>query len=367
MPNRQSKHPVSNTYKSLVHKISQELSDLEAFLKRRAAEGYWKVGKYIDEHLLTHKERANYGATLFTRLAKDAGCDKSTLLRALQFYRTYPIVADQRQLSWDHYKRLITIKDEKERKKIEKTAIRNEWSTTKLGKYLSIKRELASPKKAGTGDKGAPIPQLKFERGTLYTYKIIEPSSLQPVEGYKVVDCGFETWRQVATAQLAKFNDGEIVETVKTENGYKIKSTGRTAKDLYTFKATVERVIDADTLLVHVDCGFETWTRQRLRFRGIDAPEISTPEGQRAKRFIESRIKPNDFVVIKTYKSDKFDRYLVDVFYAPQFPQNGKTASTPRPPKEGAGASSEWDPAKVAAEGVYLNQELLNEHLAVAW
>lgn len=342
----------STGYKTLVAKVSRELSDLEAFLKHRAAEGYWRVGKYIHDHLLAYEKKAGYGKIFFTQFAKDVGRDKSTLLRALQFYRTYPIVADQRQLSWDHYKRLITVKDPQERKKIEETAIRNDWSTTKLGKYLNHKRVLAGPKKASNADQDAPIPQLKFERGQLYTYKIISPSSLKPVEGYKVVDCGFETWRQVppkagqvATSQLAKFDDGQIVETVKTENGYKIKPSERMAKDLYTFKATIERVIDADSLLVHVDCGLETLSRQRLRFRGIDTPELSTPEGQRAKRFIESRIKPNDFVIIKTHKSDKFDRYLVDVFYL----------------------IGEKDPAKVAAEGIYLNQELLDHRLAVAW
>ena len=51
------------------------------------------------------------------------------------------------------------------------------------------------------------------------------------------------------------------------------------------------------------------------------------------------------FIVIKTYKDDKYKRMLVDVFY-----------------KEG-----EKDPAKVAAQGIYLNQELLDNRLAVGW
>ncbi len=56
-------------------KVSKELSDLEFFLKRRTAEGYWNIGRYVDEHFLEHKDRADYGSTLFQRLAKDVDLD----------------------------------------------------------------------------------------------------------------------------------------------------------------------------------------------------------------------------------------------------------------------------------------------------
>ena len=49
--------------------------------------------------------------------------------------------------------------------------------------------------------------------------------------------------------------------------------------------------------------------------------------------------------MIKTYKTDKYARYLVDVFY-----QSGET-----------------DPNVVAREGAYLNSQLLEEGLAVKW
>src|SRR3989337_2540160 len=108
----------SDGYKSLVKKITLEFAELEFFVKNRVAQGHWNVGKYIHEHLLEHKDRADYGATLYERLAKDVGRDKSTLLRSVQFYRTYPIVAAQRQLTWDHYKSLLPIKDAAKSKKI---------------------------------------------------------------------------------------------------------------------------------------------------------------------------------------------------------------------------------------------------------
>ena len=71
----------TNTYQSLVRKVSHELSDLEFFVKRRTAKGYWKVGRWIDGHLLAHKDRADYGATLYEKLAKDVDRDPTTLDR----------------------------------------------------------------------------------------------------------------------------------------------------------------------------------------------------------------------------------------------------------------------------------------------
>ena len=108
----------------------------------------------------------------------------------------------------------------------------------------------------------------------------------------------------------------------------------------------VEKVIDGDTLLVSFDFNCPMSVSQKLRLRGINCPEMDTEEGKRAKRFVEARLKGCEFIIVKTYKdrTDKFDRYLADIFYSP-------------------GAN---DPAIVAQEGTYLNQELLDEHLAVA-
>lgn len=117
--------------------------------------------------------------------------------------------------------------------------------------------------------------------------------------------------------------------------------------ELFTTKAYVDKIIDGDTLLVSFDFNLDVSISQKLRLRGIDCPEMDTEEGKRAKRFVESRLKPCEFIIVKTYKdrSDKFDRYLADVFYQ-------------------TGAS---DPLLVAREGKFLNQELLDERLAVRY
>lgn len=361
----------SNGYKILVKKVVKEFEELEFFVKNRVAKGYWNVGKYIDEHLLEHKDRARYGTTLFKRLARDTGRDKSTLLRSVQFYRAYPIVAFTRQLTWEHYKGLITVKDAEERKKLEEKIIRQDWDTTQLRRYLSVKHKLAAP------DKDKPVVQLKFTRGKLHTYQIVPANKALIHRGPLALDLGFREQYEIPK-DAPKLKENDTVELVFSASGGSA-SGGKdgtligarkveiVAEELFTYKAAVEKIIDGDTLLVSIDFGCPMSVSWKLRLRGIDCPEIDTEEGKRAKRFVESRLKDCGFIIVKTYKdrADKFDRYLADIFYAPQLPQSREAASTPRAPGGRAGAAIDAD--KVAREGKFLNQELLDERLAAAY
>jgi len=65
---------------------------------------------------------------------------------------------------------------------------------------------------------------------------------------------------------------------------------------------------------VVLDAGLEMIPHKKLRLRGIDCPEIKTPRGQAAKRFVESLMKDVPFLTVCSYKNDKYDRYEADVF-----------------------------------------------------
>ena len=73
----------------------------------------------------------------------------------------------------------------------------------------------------------------------------------------------------------------------------------------------------------------------------------STPLGDKAKAFVQEQLlnpeKANAVVAVRSYKSGKFGRYIVDVWYMPQ----------------------ETNQERILAEGRFLNQELLDEGLAV--
>jgi len=72
-------------------------------------------------------------------------------------------------------------------------------------------------------------------------------------------------------------------------------------------------------------------------FSGID-----TPEGQTAKRYVQRHLGIGSTVVVRSRKSDKYDRYLADVFFL-------------------AGARS---PKRILKEGLFLNQVLLDKGMA---
>jgi endonuclease YncB( thermonuclease family) len=42
---------------------------------------------------------------------------------------------------------------------------------------------------------------------------------------------------------------------------------------------------------------------------------MDTPEGRRAKRFVEFELKDVPYIIITSSKSDKYDRYLADIHY----------------------------------------------------
>jgi micrococcal nuclease len=58
--------------------------------------------------------------------------------------------------------------------------------------------------------------------------------------------------------------------------------------------ATVVRVIDADTVKLDLDLGFRVHLLANCRIADINAPELRTPAGERAKAYAETLLEPGD-------------------------------------------------------------------------
>jgi len=136
-----------------------------------------------------------------------------------------------------------------------------------------------------------------------------------------------------------------VAEEVLKKSGIHKKGNKleRNPERLHLYTGHTKRVVDGDTLLVHIDLGFDVWTERRIRLRGIDCPELSTEEGKQAKRFVEQRLPQNRIVVIQTFQTDLHGRYVADVFYLER----------------------ETDKEFIANKGNFLNQELISNGLAV--
>lgn len=108
---------------------------------------------------------------------------------------------------------------------------------------------------------------------------------------------------------------------------------------MYEYAAKIIKVIDGDTIDVEIDLGFDVKIKQRVRLNGIDTPETKTKNkeekelGMKAKQITEDCTRDAKTLIIKTYKDDKYGRILADVI----------------------------------ADGINVNQKLIDEGFAIAY
>jgi len=207
---------------------------------------YWEIGKRMVEAHLT--ENAGYDVTIVEDLADELNIDRSTLQRSIHFFQTYVRAPRGTELMWTHYRMLLPISDDNERKWYENLIEENGLTTIQLANAIK-KDQYAETQKS----KGKKLKSKKLKRPTTATY---------------------------------------------------------------VYKATIERVIDGDTLLVNIDLGFQVFKQQRIRLAEIDTPPIDEDLGQKAFKFVRDQLAKAPFIIIKTNKIDIYGRYVGHVFYS---------------------------------------------------
>ncbi len=268
---------------------------------------YHRTGGLIHAHLLAHQQRADYGARLISRLAEALGANSRLIYRCLQFYRAYPNLSGRTKLAWAHYRVLMEIPDKTTRATLERESLRQGWTSGMLeARVRSINvTPIEEPTKPAS-----PHKLLTPRRGTPGVCKVIAVAGSPAMsEAGPVVDLGFACYRDLAPGE--NFQAGDFVRV--TETGV-TQAQDATKADLFTYTAVVLRVVDGDTLWVKVYLEPARWVKQKLRLRDLDCPELATPEGKAAKRFVDTLTATTTAVTICTTKPDKYDRYLADVF-----------------------------------------------------
>lgn len=103
----------------------------------------WEIGKHIVEFEQNGKEKAEYGSSLLTTLAKDLkikhgkGFSKSNIYLCRQFYLKYQkFQTVSGKLSWSHYAELLTISDDLARQFYETQAAKENWSFRQLKRQI---------------------------------------------------------------------------------------------------------------------------------------------------------------------------------------------------------------------------------------
>ena len=324
-----------------------------SLVDREKARTYWEVGRLLNERL---SGRAGYGDQMVHRLAGDLGVNQAILYRAMRFQRRLPKVATWQELSWSHCRALITVGEDEVLESLRERTVAQGWTVRQLEAHIreeTTRRSAAGPAAEAPAAR-AVRAALTPRRGLLGAYRVVATASPDGVEelaldlGFRVrrplseLGLGDKQARKVARAGLA---EQDTVTVGEAKSGVKLRPAAVGRERLFTYPAALRRVVDGDTLEVEVELGLGARIVQRLRLRGIDTAELGTAAGERARAFVEERLRGGATLVVKTFRPDKYDRYLTDVFY-------------------GAG---EDDAAGVAAEGAFLNGELLEEELAALY
>jgi endonuclease YncB( thermonuclease family) len=329
---------ISNIYETALNDGSENWN-------RSLLTSNWKIGERIFTEEQGGNERAPYGNQVLKQLSTDLnrkysrGFSMRNLAYMRSFYQTYNLQKIKPAISWSNYRLLLTVDDIELRKTLENQIMKEGLTSLELQNLIKRKtKRFVKQDKANESQKHL----LKRPTLGLFTYRIALGGSLNSAHAVQNIDLGFRVKYELDDKlKLDKFKPGSIVTVEKTKRGFQIKKSA-SVRELFTYKAYLNRIIDGDTMIVHIDLGFSVFIEQRLRLRGLDSPELSEKGGQASKRLIESSLKDSPFLIIKTHGTDLYDRYLVDVFYLP----------------------NEWSEEKIINEGNHLNNRLLEEGLA---
>lgn len=296
----------------------------QAMVETEKARTYWEVGRFIEQHVLFYKDRADYDKQVIARLSRRTGKSPTLLYDCLRFARQRPILpARVKLLPWGIHKGLLGVEDPKKWLKLETSARKQDWSTRDLALKIRGSEAVVADGDGKSKKSSIPVSKiLKPKRGEVYHYRVVIPPGR--LEKAPQLDLGFLNFMDVPGR--AKWKEGDVVRTraldeVKGRDGKYgvVKAKGpRVFSRLYTYWAFVERVVDGDTLVAWIEFGFGMRARRRLRLRGLDAPELAAKRGKSAKAFVESQLKYSRWVILTTTTAyDRNVRYLSDVFTHP--------------------------------------------------
>jgi micrococcal nuclease len=91
---------------------------------------------------------------------------------------------------------------------------------------------------------------------------------------------------------------------------------------IHIYQAKIVEVIDGDTFDLMIDLGFNTFTHQRMRLYGIDAPEMRSQAGRDLRSDLANEYLDAQIIVqsVEAPKSkqfrDKYGRFLAIIYDA---------------------------------------------------
>jgi endonuclease YncB( thermonuclease family) len=335
------------TIAQLVRRVLETVRASSRQIEQAAVFADWETGRLINTHLLLNQGRAGHAEQMFHQLAQRTGISERTLYYCARFNRCFPVLNRGSNFTSRHYRFLCQIEDPEQRRALVSTAEKKNWTSDALAER--VRRLNAAPSEIppdpGPGDRKSGLPPpglLAPKRGTPGLHPVVARR-----EGL-AIDLGFKIYLPLAALAIKpgqRIAQGDII-TLAADG--RIERAVRAAQaDLYTYRALGVRVVDGDTLAVTIDLPPHLEIDKKLRLRGLDCPELNTAAGRAAKRFTQRLVQQARSITVTTFKPDKYDRYLAEVYL------DGESATT-----AGASSSSHAPP-------LFLNNILLQQGHAV--
>ncbi len=142
-----------------------------SYVNSTMVQAYWQIGRIIVEHEQDGNMRADYGKSILQKLSAHLtedfgkGFSVRTLQQMKKFYVMFPNTnALRSQLTWTHYRLLLSVEDDRARQWYMDEAISAAWSSRQLERQISTlyyERIFASrdqePVKAEARERMAPL------------------------------------------------------------------------------------------------------------------------------------------------------------------------------------------------------------------
>jgi endonuclease YncB( thermonuclease family) len=270
------------------------------------ADSHYRMGVRIAAILDPMEQDGRYGRRLIPELCKQLKqkYPEAPGTRVIQYMRKFPRVyrPDQihPELSWSHYCVLLSIEDDQLRRTIEQQAIDEKLTRSALRQLASMVSQNRSSRQ--------PFP-LTPRAGRINVARIVFTGASDS----PVLDVGFGVEVSPSGAALRKLKQlppGAFVQRTSDNRFHPITCE---PGERYCYRGTPVDIIDGDTVKFRLTLTPDISIVERLRLRGIDAMEIDTKEGQRAKRALQRMLKDQTQLTVYTYHHDRYGRYIADL------------------------------------------------------
>lgn len=168
--------PYEDIYSEIKETLISSRNQAYSAVNFTMVQAYWQIGRIIVEHEQDGNMRADYGRSILqklsSRLTEDFGKGFSvrTLQQMKKFYVMFPNTnALRSQLTWTHYRLLLSVEDDRARQWYMDEAISSAWSSRQLERQISTlyyERILASkdkePVMAEARERMAPLTMEGF-------------------------------------------------------------------------------------------------------------------------------------------------------------------------------------------------------------